>query len=108
MELQLSERARRALSRLRPESDLAESIEAIALDALRMRLRECVEKIGGFEARYGRGFEQFAADWSSGRLANRSSHPVERDYMEWEALTIERQELLDLVHEFAGPSRADI
>ena len=108
MNLQLSERARRVLSRLRPESDLAESIEAIAIDALRMRLRECIEKIGGFEARYGRGFEQFAADWKSGRLADRYSHPLERDYMEWEALTIERQELLDLIHELAGPSRADL
>jgi len=29
------------------------------------------------------------------------SHRVERDFMEWEALTMERRELLDLIRELA-------
>jgi hypothetical protein len=56
------ERAERILRKLQPASDLAGSIEAVTPDALRMRRREVVNQLGAFEARYGRTFEQFAAD----------------------------------------------
>ena len=106
MQVQLSERAQRVLRKLQPAGDLAGSIEAVALDALRMRLRDVADEIGAFEARYGRTFDQFAADWAGGRVAERFSHRIERDYMEWEALTMERQELLDLIRELAAPADA--
>jgi hypothetical protein len=107
MHVELTERAERILRKLQPASDLAGSIEAVALDALRMRLREVADQVGAFEARYGRTFEQFTADWNAGRVPNRFSHRVERDFMEWEALTMERQELLDLIRELASPVDAD-
>ncbi len=103
MQVELSERAQRVLRKLQPATDLAGSIEAVALDALRMRLRDVAEQLSGFEARHGRTFEQFAADWNAGRIADRSSHRVERDFMEWEALTMERQEILALIRELAPP-----
>jgi len=103
MELQLSERAQRILRRLQPAADLAGSIEAVTLDAVRMRLREVTDQIGAFEAHYGRAFEQFAADWDEGSIANRSSHRTERDFMEWEALAMERPELLSLIRELSAP-----
>jgi len=79
------------------------SIEAVTLDAVRMRLRDVVDQLGAFEARHGRTFEQFAADWDAGRVADRFSHRIERDFKEWEALTMERQELLDLIRELSAP-----
>ncbi len=103
MEVQLSERAQRILRKLQPAADLAGSIEAVTLDALRMRLRNVVDQLGALEARHGRTFEQFAADWTAGRVADRFSHRIERDFMEWEALTMERQELLDLIRELSAP-----
>jgi hypothetical protein len=103
MQVELSERAQRVLRKLRPTTDLAGSIEAVVLDALRMRLRDVAEQLSAFEARHGRTFEQFAADWNAGRTAERSSHRVERDFMEWEALTMERQEILALIRELAPP-----
>jgi hypothetical protein len=103
MDVQLSERAQRVLRRLQPATDLAGSIEAVTLDALRLRLRDVVDQLGAFEARHGRTFEQFAADWNAGRIADRSSHRSERDFMEWEALAMERQELLDLIRELSAP-----
>ncbi len=103
MQVELTDRAQRVLQRLQPGSDLASSIEAVTLDALRMRLRVVADQLGSMEARYGRGFEQFAADWSADRVSDRFSHRVERDFMEWEALTMERQELLDLIRELAAP-----
>lgn len=106
MDVQLSERAQRVLRKSQPAADLASSIEAVTLDALRMRLREVADQLGLFESRYGRGFEEFAADWNAARVADRVSHRVERDFMEWEALTLERRELLDLIRELAVPADA--
>jgi hypothetical protein len=103
MQVELSERAQRVLRKLQPATDLAGSIEAVALDALRMRLRDVAEQLSIFEARHGRTFEQFAADWNAGRIADRSSHRAERDFMEWEALTMERREILELIRELAPP-----
>lgn len=106
MDVQLSERAQRVLRKLQPAADLASSIEAVTLDALRMRLREVAEQLGMFESRYGRAFEEFEVDWNAARVADRFSHRVERDFMEWEALTMERRELLDLIRELAAPADA--
>ena len=103
MEVELSERARRVLQTLQPASDLGGSIEAVTLDALRLRLRQCVDETGAYEARYGCAFEQFAADWNAGLVPDRVSHSVERAYMEWEALTMERRELLALIRELSAP-----
>lgn len=101
MAVELSEHTQRVLRRLRPGDGLEDSIAAVTLDALRLRLRQCVDELGSFEARYGRSFEQFDADWTAGRIENAHSHPVERDYMEWEALVAERRELLKLIRELA-------
>ena len=56
MELTLSDQARRILERLGSGGDLGRSIERLAAEALRLRLRECVEGVGEFEARYGLNF----------------------------------------------------
>ncbi len=76
------------------------------MDAVRLRLRDVVEQLGAFEARHGRTFEQFAGDWNAGRIADRFSHRTERNFMEWEALVTERQELLDLIRELSTPVNA--
>lgn len=103
MDVQLSERAQRVIRRLQPAPDLGDSIEAVTLDALRMRLRQVVDQLGAFEAHYGRTFEQFSADWNVARVADRFTRRVERDFMEWEALVMERQELLELIRELTTP-----
>ena len=104
MELTLSPQARRVLERLGSGGDLGRSIERLAAEAVRLGLRQCVEAVGEFEARYGSSFEQFATAWKAGRIRVAHSHRVERDYMEWEARTIEREELLAMVRELAGAS----
>ena len=106
MDVELSERAQRALRRLQPAADLGRSIEAVTLDAARLRLHDVADQLVGFEASYGRTFEQFAADWSAGREADRFSHRIERSFMEWEALTAERRELLELIRELSAPADA--
>lgn len=106
MDVELSERARRALRRLQPGADLGSSIEAVTLEAVRLRLHDVADQLAGLEARYGRTFEQFAADWNAGGVADRFSHRIERDFMEWEALAAERHELLSLIRELSAPADA--
>lgn len=106
MDVQLSERAQRVLRKLQPAADLGGSIEAVALDALRLRLREVVDQLGTFEARHGQTFEQFAADWNAGRIPDRFAHRTERDFMEWEALVMEHHELLELIRDLSAPADA--
>jgi hypothetical protein len=36
-------------------------------------------------------------------VADRFSHRVERDFVEWEALVMERRDLLDLIRELTAP-----
>ena len=103
MQVELTDRAQRVLQRLQPGSDLASSIEAVTLDALRMRLRVVADQLGSMEARYGRGFEQFAADWSADRVSDRVSPRGARGVVVWGALPMERQGRLDLIRELAAP-----
>lgn len=59
-----------------------------------MRLRECEERIFGFESRYGMDFESFSKTWKKGSITDKHSHAVERDYMEWEGFEAERKKWL--------------
>jgi hypothetical protein len=98
MELHVSERVRRVLERLAPARKLDEAIDELATELLRARLRDSIEELGHFEAKHGCTFEQFAANWHAERIPDRSSHENELEFMEWEALTMERQELLSELH----------
>ena len=71
MALTLSPQARRVLEQLGSGGDLGRSIERLAAEAVRLRLRQCVEALGEFEARYGSSFEQFAAAWPRRTLSLR-------------------------------------
>ena len=108
MQVELTERARRALEALQPEREPGAAIEAVTLDALRSRLRECLAEIGTFEAKYGCTFEERAREWESSRSHEAHAHSAERDYMEWEALTMERAEVLALLRELTAAPRAPV
>ncbi|MCC6764060.1 MAG: hypothetical protein IT293_05290 [Deltaproteobacteria bacterium] len=108
MQVELTDRARRALEALQPESEPGAAIEAVTLDALRSRLRDCLAEIGAFEARYGCPFEDLAREWGSRPSGAAHAHAAERDYMEWEALTMERAEILALLRELTTAPRAPV
>ena len=61
---------------------------------LERRLQTCSQRIVKFEAKYGMRFDHFARAWQTEQIANRYSHEVERDYMEWESLVDEYELLL--------------
>ena len=40
-------------------------------------------------------FSEFAEAWQQDRTSNKYDHAIERDYMEWEGLTAEKQRWLE-------------
>jgi len=62
---------------------------------LAVQLRACEREIGEYEVKYRSTFSEFAAAWGQGQIADKTSHTVERDYMEWEGLEAEKQRWLE-------------
>ncbi|GAX61212.1 anti-anti-sigma regulatory factor [Candidatus Scalindua japonica] len=64
-----------------------------------LRLKECEEQIFRFEARYGMDYKDFKTAWEKGAIKRKRSHPVERDFMEWEGFESERKKWLNTLKE---------
>lgn len=61
---------------------------------LQSQIRACEQEIAAYEMKYRMTFADFAEAWEQGAIADRWSHAVERDYMEWEGLEEERRRWL--------------
>ncbi len=77
-----------------PRFDLA--LYLAARDLLRLRIEQVRAQKRSFEERYGMSFEDFRQAWESGKLADRHSYEVERDYWEWEAAVTDEARLEEL------------
>lgn len=62
-----------------------------------IQVQACEREIRQYELKYGTTFTEFAALWEKDEIPERWSHPVERDYMEWEGLETERKKWLSLL-----------
>lgn len=74
--------------------DLNEKLVHLIANDLKRRIHLCSDRIVEFETKYGMSFAEFKAAWEAGKIPNRYSHEVERDYMEWESLDDEYELLL--------------
>ena len=72
-----------------------EKLLSMARSALKERLRNVSERISELEAKYAMTFEEFAQAWEEGRVPEKWSFDVERDYFDWEALLSEKKRLLE-------------
>jgi len=73
----------------------------LAREVVMAKLRECNERIAGFEFRYGTSFDRFDAAWDQDRVPDKHSYSVEADYIEWEALEMEKQYWLDVARDLS-------
>ena len=62
-------------------------------DWIRLKLKETNEQREAFEQRYEMDFQAFKQAWQEGRIANKHSYQVERDYREWEAIMTDAERL---------------
>ncbi|MDI6791610.1 MAG: hypothetical protein QME81_01910 [bacterium] len=64
---------------------------------LLQRLHECEEDIYQFEVKYRMSFSEFKEAWEKNNITNKYSHQIERDYMVWEGLEVEKKKWLSLM-----------
>ncbi|WP_456474235.1 hypothetical protein [Candidatus Pyrohabitans sp.] len=77
--------------------DYREKLSNLANEAIMAKIKECNELIANFEAKYKMKFEEFRHAWESEEIKERHSHEVEADYIEWEALEMEKEKWLELL-----------
>ena len=73
------------LSELTQESRVEVALALALKDLVRLKLNEAREQREAFTQRYGMDFPAFKKAWGEGRIDNKHSYGVERDYWEWEA-----------------------
>lgn len=93
----------RLVERIRSFS--GETVEAkiiyLARETIAAKLRECNERISDYEFRYGMSFEDFDAAWDKGGIPDKHSYQVESDFIEWEALEMEKQSWLSRIRDLS-------
>ena len=89
----LAENMEESLS-LVPGKDLQEKLFRLLENTLVLHLRECEDYLFKYESKYGMDFTNFAELWEQGKIPDKHSHEVERDFMEWEGFVMERSRLL--------------
>lgn len=82
-----------------PRFDVA--LRLTAKDAVEHRLEAIRKVIGRFEKKYKMNFKQFKKKWEEGKIGNKYSYEVEKDYWEWEA-ALTRQKSLEKIKEWLG------
>jgi len=87
----------RVLTDLTGEPRLEVALPLAIKDLVRLKLQEVTEQRRVFEQRYGLEFTAFAQAWDEGRIADKHSYEVERDYWEWEAAVTDEEQLFQML-----------
>ena len=78
---------------------MEERIKGLVIDSLCKKLRECEEEIYQYEIKYGMNFDEFKRAWEEDKIPGKYSHQIERDFMVWEGLEVERRKWLTKIRE---------
>lgn len=82
----------RVLEDFTPGANLEAKVEHSTRESIEHQLHACNEALSGFEAKYGLTFPDFVAAWQDDAIPHKHTHAVERDFMEWEARHMEKEE----------------
>ncbi|MBM3242147.1 hypothetical protein FJZ31_38235 [Candidatus Poribacteria bacterium] len=82
------------------EANIERQMTAFLEEVLLYKLKECNDQLLPFEAKYGMSFSEFDQAWETGRIPNPHCHEVESDYIDWEALEMEKKKILRLLLDF--------
>ena len=66
-------------------------------DLVCLRLKKARKRRMTYEQRYKMDFEAFKQAWDEGRIADKHSYEVERDYWEWEAAVTDEERLRQMM-----------
>jgi len=97
LEAVISKPIYRILADLTQESRLEVALPIAVKDLVRLKLKETEERKAAFEQRHGMDFEAFKQAWDEGRIADKHSYEIERDYWEWEATVTDEERLRQML-----------
>ena len=70
-------------------------------EALMSKVRVRNDAITALEAKYGMSFAKFQHAWDKDQIADKYSYEVEGDYIDWEALEMDKRKLLNALAELS-------
>jgi len=73
---------------------IKDKINTFLVSALETQLEKYTDEILEFEKKYGTSFNEFEKMWDEGKIENKHSHEIERDFMDWEMMEMEKKDLL--------------
>ena len=79
--------------------DYEEKFGNLIKESIKAKIKECNDLISRFETKYKVEFEEFKELWEDGKIDGKHSYEVETDFLEWEALEMEKAEWLRLLRE---------
>ena len=79
------------------EAGIENQISALLKEVLLNKLKGCNDLLLQFEAKYGMSFSEFDRAWENGQIPDPHCHEVESDYIDWEALEMEKRKILKVL-----------
>ena len=90
---QISKQTKKILIDITGEPQLGVAINMTLKDAARYRLNEINKRIKRFYDKYKTDFGKFEKLWKEGKIKNKFSYDVEKDYLEWDSLVTRKDKL---------------
>ena len=87
----------RILTDLTGERRFDMALHLATRDLLQLKLQEVERNIKALEKRYRMDFDGFKRAWDEGKITDRYSYGVEKDYWDWEASVTNEGRLKDML-----------
>ncbi|MEW6618653.1 MAG: hypothetical protein AB1422_04790 [bacterium] len=95
----ISKSTQKILTELTGEPRFDVALQITLRDIVEHRLEIIEREIFVFEGKYKLSFEEFARQWKEGKIPDKYSFEVEKDYWEWEGL-ISRKKKIEGIREW--------
>ncbi|MCZ6679798.1 MAG: hypothetical protein O7E52_21410 [Candidatus Poribacteria bacterium] len=79
------------------ETNIEKQMSEFLQEILVNKLKACNDQVLPFEVKYGMSFSEFDRAWDAGLIPNPHCHEVESDYIDWEALELEKRKILGVL-----------
>jgi len=99
IETNISKPIHRILSDLTGEERFDLALQLATKDLVRLKLKEAAENITTFEQRYKMDFEKFKRAWEKGKVPDKHSYEIEKDFWEWEAAAGDQKRLRQMLEQ---------
>ena len=83
----------KVLTDITGETNLGTAINSTLKDALEHRMSLVEKGMKNLGKKYGMNFSEFNKKWHEGKIKNKFSYNVEKDYIEWETLDTRKKRL---------------